>query len=275
MAAPLLEAHTLTYAVQGRTLLDAVSLTIEAGELLALVGPNGAGKSTLLALLAGDLHPDGGTILLDGAPLARLRPCEQSLRRAVLRQRSGVSLPFSAYEVALMGRSPHLRGRAEGPADHAITRDALARTELLPYAERIVPTLSGGEQARVSMARVLAQQAPLLLLDEPTAALDLRHQHRALQLARAVAANGGAALVVLHDLNLAALYADRIAVLHEGRLRACGEPWAALRPDLLSAVYGVAVTVLPHPHLDAPLVLTLPAQLPDQLQEHGDALTAV
>jgi ABC-type dipeptide/oligopeptide/nickel transport system ATPase component len=104
MAAPLLEAHTLAYAVQGRTLLDAVSLTIEAGELLALVGPNGAGKSTLLALLAGDLHPDGGTILLDGAPLAGLRPGEQALCRAVLRQRVGVSLPFSAYEVARRAR---------------------------------------------------------------------------------------------------------------------------------------------------------------------------
>jgi iron complex transport system ATP-binding protein len=273
VVAPLLETRALTYVVQGRTLLDAVSLTVNPGELLALVGPNGAGKSTLIALVAGDLIPTSGAILLDGAVLATLSPHAQALRRAVLRQRSGVSLPFSAYEVALMGRSPHLRGRAEGPADHAITREALARTEMLTYAERAVPTLSGGEQARVNMARALTQQAPLLLLDEPTAALDLRHQHRVLQLARAVTANGGAALVVLHDLNLAAMYADRIALLHEGRLRACGEPWATLRADLLSAVYGVRVIVLPHPHSGGPLVLTCPDQMYANHEERCYALT--
>jgi ABC-type hemin transport system, ATPase component len=129
---------------------------------------------------------------------------------------------------------------------------------MAPFAERLFPTLSGGEQTRASLARVLAQQAPLVLLDEPTAALDLRHQHAALRLARALAASGGAAVIVLHDLNLAAGYADRIGILHEGRLVAIGAPWDVLRPELLSAVYGIPIVVHPHPHTGAPLLLTLP-----------------
>lgn len=257
MPAPLIEARELSYAIGGYQLLHAVSLSVAPGELVVLVGPNGAGKSTLLSLLAGDLRPTAGEVWLDGAPLTQLNPQAQALRRAVLRQRIGVALPFTAYEVALMGRYPHLRGGAETAEDHAVTREALARTELLPLAERSVPTLSGGEQARVGLARVLAQQVPLLLLDEPTAALDLRHQHAALRLAREVVAAGGAAMAVLHDLNLAALYADRIGLLHRGQLVACGTPWEVLRADLLQTVYAVALTVLPHPHVDAPLVLTL------------------
>ncbi|PDW02401.1 heme ABC transporter ATP-binding protein [Candidatus Viridilinea mediisalina] len=259
MPTPLLEARALSYQVAGHVLLRTVQMRVAPGELLALVGPNGAGKSTLLSLLAGDLQPSAGEVWLDGEPLAQLSTQAQALRRAVLRQRMGVALPFTAYEVALMGRHPHVRGGLESPTDHALTREALGQTEMLPQAERIVPTLSGGEQARVGLARVLAQQAPLLLLDEPTAALDLRHQHKALQIARTLTTAGGAAIAVLHDLNLAALYADRIGILHQGTLVACGTPWEVLSADLLQTVYTVDLMVLPHPRLAVPLVLTLPS----------------
>ncbi len=256
MSAPIIEACALGYHTDGRRLIDNVSLAVNRGEVVAIVGPNGAGKSTLLNLLAGDLRPTTGRVLLDGVPLERMRINDQALRRAVLRQRVSVTLPFTTFEVVLMGRTPHLRGKAEGPADMAIAQDALAQTEMSPFAQRLFPTLSGGEQTRASLARVLAQQAPLLLLDEPTAALDLRHQHAALRLARATARTGGAAIIVLHDLNLAAAYADRIGVLHQGRLVAVGAPWDVLRSELLSDIYGVAVTVHPHPHTGAPLLLT-------------------
>ncbi|MCS7291191.1 MAG: heme ABC transporter ATP-binding protein [Roseiflexus sp.] len=258
MSAPIIEACALSYHADGRRLIDDVSLAVNAGEVVAIVGPNGAGKSTLLNLLAGDLRPTTGQVLLGGVPLDRMRINDQALRRAVLRQRISVTLPFTAIEVVLMGRAPHLRGRAEGPADMAIAQDALAQTEMLPFARQLFPTLSGGEQTRASLARVLAQQAPLLLLDEPTAALDLRHQHAALRLARATAQTGGAAIIVLHDLNLAAAYANRVGILHQGRLIAIGAPWDVLRSELLSDVYGVAVTVYPHPHTGTPLLLTFP-----------------
>lgn len=259
MPIPLLAAHDLSYQLAGRSLIHEVTFSVEAGEFLAVVGPNGAGKSTLLGLLAGDLTPTSGMVRLDGHPLGSLDAHGQALRRAVLRQQVSIAFPFTTLEVALMGRHPHLRGRAESAADDAIARDALARTEMLHFAERVFPTLSGGEQARASLARVLAQQAPLLLLDEPTAALDLRHQHVALQIAKVVSASGGAVVAVLHDLNLAALYADRIALLHQGRLLALGSPWSVLDASRLSAVYGVAVSVRRHPHYDAPLVLALPS----------------
>jgi iron complex transport system ATP-binding protein len=258
VSAPLIEACALSYYAGDRCLLDAVSLTVNGGEVVAIVGPNGAGKSTLISLLAGDLPPTAGRVLLEGIPLERMRAGDQALRRSVLRQRIHVALPFTTFEVVLMGRTPHLRGRSEGPEDVAIVQNALQCTGMAPFAERLFPTLSGGEQTRASLARVLAQQAPLVLLDEPTAALDLRHQHAALRLARAVAASGGAAVIVLHDLNLAAGYADRIGILHEGRLVAIGAPWDVLRPELLSAVYGIPIVVHPHPHTGAPLLLTLP-----------------
>lgn len=254
----LLDVRSLSYAVNGLRIVDGVSFSLSYGEVMVLVGPNGAGKSTLLGLLAGDLRPAAGEALLEGVSLTQLSALEQARSRAVLRQRLGVALPFTAYEVALMGRHPRLKAGVERPVDHAITRDALASVEMLPCAGRAFPTLSGGEQTRVSMARVLAQQAPLLLLDEPTAALDLRHQHGAMHLARAIAAQGGAVLAVLHDLNLAAWYADRIGVLHRGRLVACGSPWEVLRPEVLGPVYGVTVVVMPHPHANVPVVFSLP-----------------
>lgn len=256
--APLLLVDTLTYTTGGHTLVDAVSLAVHPGEVLILVGPNGAGKTTLLRLVAGDLTPTVGAVALDTVPLIELSPREQALRRAVMRQGTVISFPFTAFEVALMGRHPHLGQWGETRQDHQLARDALEQTDMLAFAERLVPSLSGGEQTRVTLARVLAQQAPLLLLDEPTAALDLRHQHRTMQLARERAATGGAVLAVVHDLNLAAAYADRIGVLHQGRLAALDTPWAVLTPDLLTAVYGVTVQVNPHPTLDIPLVLVLP-----------------
>ena len=234
----MIEASALTVRAGTATLVDGVSLSVRGGEVLAIAGPNGAGKSTLLSALSGDLTPSSGTVELGGEALPALRGRRLALRRAVLPQRVELAFPFTAAEVVHMGRAPH----PPGDDDEVVGR-CMAETDTFHLADRAYPTLSGGEQARVSLARVLAQDTPILMLDEPTAALDLRHQEQVLAVASARAEAGCAVVVVLHDLNLAAAYAHRVALLESGRLRACAPPDEVLRSDLLSEVYGHPVSV--------------------------------
>ena len=255
----MIEALEVTVLAGGARLVDRVSLRAEPGEIVAIVGPNGAGKSTLLRALAGDLRPHAGAVRLGGKPIATLHPRELARVRAVLPQDVAMTTPFPALEVVLLGRSPHV-GQIESATDWAIARLAMAATDTLALADRIYPTLSGGERLRVQTARVLAQiwDAPagaVLLLDEPTASLDPRHQHALLETARSMAARERAVVCVLHDLNLAAQYADRIAVLHRGRLVADGAPAAVLGPSLLEDVFELDARVVPHPELPCPLVV--------------------
>jgi iron complex transport system ATP-binding protein len=253
----VIEVRSLSVILGGNTLLDDVSFDVRAGEVLALVGPNGAGKSTLMRAVAGDIAPTGGTVRLDGRETTAYHPRELAQRRAVLPQQTFLQFAFTAREVVEMGRGART-GRLERERDDEVVESAMSRTETTPLAMRTFPTLSGGEQARVTLARVLSQEAPILLLDEPTAALDLSHQQLVMEIARELAAQGGAVLAILHDLNLAAAYADRLAVLHRGRLSACAGPWDALDPDLLSEVFACPIAVVPHPVRDCPLVLPLP-----------------
>ncbi|MFF0488866.1 heme ABC transporter ATP-binding protein [Nocardia sp. NPDC004068] len=238
----------------GRRILTDVDLEVVAGQILALVGPNGAGKSTLLAALAGELEPASGAIELDGRPLREWTPVDMARRRAVLPQTHQVGFPFTARDVVAMGRSPWARTPAAEHDERAIAA-ALAATDVEHLAARPFPALSGGERARVALARVLAQQTPTLLLDEPTAALDLGHQEQVLRLARDRAAAGAAVVVVLHDLGVAAAYADRVAVLHDGGIAAAGTPREVLRTELLTRVYQHPVEVFDHPVTGAQLVL--------------------
>ncbi len=237
----------------GSTILHDVDLDVRAGEVVALVGPNGAGKSTLLGVLSGDVD-SAGSVTLAGRPLDHWSTTEAAMRRAVLVQRVTLTFPFTCREVVEMGRAPWTRTPVEEDDDAAVSR-AMELTDSTHLAERTFSSLSGGEQARVSLARVLAQSAGALLLDEPTAALDLHHQELVLALARERAAAGDAVVVVLHDLNLAAGYADRVAVLDRGRVAAVGTPADVLQPELLSSVYQHAVEVLPHPRTQAPIIL--------------------
>jgi iron complex transport system ATP-binding protein len=258
----VLTAERLSYATSGRTLLDGVSFELPAGELLAIVGPNGAGKSTLLKLLSGDLAPSTGRISIDGRRLDAWSGRQQARRRAVLPQASSLSFPFLVHEVVLMGRTPHMPDvpRRE---DHDVARAALDHAGAGPFADRLYPTLSGGEKQRVQLARVLAQiwEAPpdggrYLFLDEPTNNLDLGHQHHTLRVARTFADAGTAVAAVLHDLNLAAQYADRMLLLHGGRPHALGAPEEVLTPETLAATFGLPVVVVPHPCFDCPLVVS-------------------
>jgi iron complex transport system ATP-binding protein len=247
-------ATSLHVRLGGAPILTAVDLAVTGGELVGLVGPNGAGKSTLLAALAGDVSPDAGRVEVAGRPAAAWPARDLARHRAVLPQRAEVRFPFTAAEVVAMGRAPWVGTEAERH-DEDVVAEAMEATDVVHLAERREPTLSGGERARVALARVLAQQTPVLLLDEPTAALDLHHQQLVLRLARAHADAGGAVVVVLHDLGLAAAHADRLVVLEAGRMVADGAPDAVLDPDLLSRVYAHPIDVLPHPRTGAPLVL--------------------
>ncbi|MFG3234032.1 heme ABC transporter ATP-binding protein [Streptomyces antibioticus] len=245
------EADGVWVRLGGRDVLCGVDVRVRAGEVLALVGPNGAGKSTLLAALAADLPAAAGTVRIHGRPAAGWSAPELALRRAVLPQAAVLSFPFTVADVVRMGRAPHDSSPAE---DEAVISEAMAATEVTHFAARPFSALSGGERARVALARVLAQRAPLLLLDEPTAALDLKHQELVLRLCRERARAGDAVVVVLHDLGLAAAYAHQVAVLHEGRVAADGPPAEVFTGGLLSEVYDQPVEVLPHPRTGALLV---------------------
>jgi iron complex transport system ATP-binding protein len=244
----------VSYAVGPATLLHDVSLEVQPGEVLVLVGPNGAGKSTLMNIVAGDTAPTTGQVRLDGRPIESYRPHELALKRSVLPQQSLLQFAFTVREVVEMGRSPHddTADELRFQVDHA-----LERTEMTQFASRVYPSLSGGEKARAQLGRVLAQQAPLLLLDEPTASLDIRHQQHVMGLAQEVAAEGGSVIAAVHDLNLAASMAHRIALLHRGRIVADGAPWVVMEERLLSEVYQCPIAVGKHPILSCPLIMPL------------------
>ncbi|WP_129842814.1 heme ABC transporter ATP-binding protein [Streptomyces sp. RFCAC02] len=250
----LAEVRDVVLGLGGRPVLNGVALTVRAGEVLALVGPNGAGKSTLLSVLAADLAAASGSVRVAGRPADDWSAGDLALRRAVLPQSAALSFPFTAAEVVRMGRAPWAGTAAAAEDDDAVAR-AMADTGTAEFADRPYPALSGGERARVALARVLAQRAPLVLLDEPTAALDLRHQELVLRVCRSEALAGRGVAVVLHDLALAAAHADRVAVLDGGRIAADGPPAEIFTGELLSRVYRHPVDVLPHPVTGAPLVL--------------------
>ncbi|MGE3622168.1 MAG: heme ABC transporter ATP-binding protein [Acidimicrobiia bacterium] len=252
--AVLLEAAGVAVALGGRRVVEDVDLAVRAGEVVVLVGPNGAGKSTLLGALAGDLAVAAGEVRVDGRPLAGWSVSALARRRAVLPQHVAVAFPFTVEDVVRMGRAP-LRGTdAEVDEDGAVD-GALAALELDHLRHRPMPRLSGGERARVAMARILVQGAQLMLLDEPTAALDLHHQELLLAVVRARADAGDAAVVVLHDLSVAASHADRVVVLGERRVVADGPPGEVVDAGLLGRIYQHPVSVVDDPATGSRLVV--------------------
>jgi iron complex transport system ATP-binding protein len=248
------EARGVGLAYGDTPVLRAVDLDVRGGEVLVLVGPNGAGKSTLLSVLAGDLAPDRGTVTIDGAPPSDWTTVELALRRGVLLQQVHLSFPFTVVQVVRMGRAPYAGTEGEDRDDEVVAQ-ALLDTDVVPFTDREFTSLSGGERARAALARVLAQEPGVLLLDEPTAALDIRHQEQVLALAGARAAAGDAVVVVMHDLGVAAAHADQIVVMEQGRIRAHGRPHAVLTAALLSDVYQHPIEVVAHPRTGRPLVL--------------------
>jgi iron complex transport system ATP-binding protein len=238
-----ISATDVGVVIDGTAILSSVSIDIVAGEVLALVGPNGAGKSTLLAVLGGDVRASTGSVSLGGRGIHSYRHLELARLRSVLTQENQVSFPFTVAEVVAMGRSPWERTPSRDDDETAIA-DAIEATDVAHLVARRYTSLSGGEKARVSLARVLAQRAATVFLDEPTAALDLRHQEEVMACARTLAASGIAVVVVLHDLSLAAAYADRVALIAGGSLRAVGTPAEVITADLVEEVYGLPVEIL-------------------------------
>ena len=251
-----IEVHDLTVVRSGRALLDGVSFEVGSGVLLGIVGPNGAGKSTLLRAMAGDIRPDHGSVSLGGHSVTEFSLQDLARRRAVVGPQTVSDVVFHVRNVVQMGRSPHGRHQAN-PHDDAVVVEAMRRTDVDHLAERPMRSLSSGEQQRVTLARALAQETSVLFLDEPTSALDIGHQELVMSILRDTAGSGATVVAVLHDLNLAAAYADRVLVLHSGAIAALGNPPDVLTSDVLTEVYRRPIAVVEHPFRDCPLVLTV------------------
>ena len=242
----LLQAQNIGVRVGAKALIEGISLALAPGEFLAVLGPNGAGKSTLLGAIAGDRAVASGAVLLDDKPIGQWNKLALARRRAVLPQHSAVAFDFTGMQIAALGLLAH-RDRLSERQMRALAERALDETEALAFADRPYTVLSGGERQRVQLARVLAQcdadpsVQPFLLLDEPITGLDLAHQHAALASARRRADRGTGVLAVLHDINMAARYAERVAILENGRLSALGASGAMLTPERLSAVFATPI----------------------------------
>jgi len=241
----VLKAEAIEVRARTRSLIRDVSLTLAPGEFVAVIGPNGAGKSTLLGALAGDRPVATGQVLLDGHPIGKWRKASLARRRAVLPQHSSVAFDFTGRQIVRLGLLAH--SSLSDRQKDSLAERTLAETEALPFADQPYTVLSGGERQRVQLARVLAQcdadpaARPFLLLDEPIAGLDLAHQHAALASARRRAQRGLGVLAVLHDLTMAAYYADRVAIMETGRMTALGPTETTLNPTLLSQVFATPI----------------------------------
>lgn len=253
----MLRVEKLNYEVKGRKLLKDVSFHVRKGEVLALLGANGAGKSTLMKVLCGEYRPDIGAISLNGKPLDAYDPRILARQRAMLSQQQHVALAFTVQEIVMMGRYPHFKNRPSAH-DIAVVKEVMAICGVEDFGERVFSSLSGGEQQRVQLARSLAQvwdnPDSLLLLDEPISALDMHYQQKVLAIAKALARRGFIVVIVVHDVNFAATYADRIIMLKHGRKLFDGSPIEVLTPHNIYTVFSVEAVVELNPRTLRPYV---------------------
>ena len=236
----MLKIENLTFRLKGRPIIEDITTEVPGGELVGIVGPNGAGKTTLLKNICNILSPAEGKVLLEGKNIHELKPAELSRKLCYLPQSIAFNFPFKVSEVVLMGRYPYLkRMENERLEDYDIARKSLEMVDMLDFADRDILTLSGGEQQRVSLSRVIAQNTDFLFLDEPLSNLDINHQLSVMELLRSLSAKGKGVAVVLHDLRLASRYCTKLIVLNRGRLEAQGNPSCVLDEDLINEVFKV------------------------------------
>jgi len=238
---PVYECEGLSVRYATTIALEVPRIEFEPGQLVAVVGPNGAGKSTLLNLLAGLQIPSTGRCLFRGEPLASVGRRRLAAEISFVPQQVELAFPFTAGQVVMMGRTPHSSGLLDTDEDRASAESAMRRTGSAAFRDRDIRTLSGGERQRVILASALAQSSKVLLLDEPTAHLDLKHQHATFRLLRQLADEGSLVITATHDLHLASLFAHRVVVLHRGRLAADGLPEVVLTPDIFVSVFEIDV----------------------------------
>lgn len=253
----MLKVTALSVSYGTRQALKKITFSLEAGTILAVIGPNGAGKTTLVRALSGVLPLKDGIIEVMGRNLFSLSPAERARLIAVVPQARNLPPAFSGRETVQLGRTPHLNWLGQlSASDEAIIHQAMERTQTLALADRPVGELSGGEQQRLLLARALAQSAPVLLLDEPTTHLDLQFQIHLLDLVRTLTQQDGlTVLAALHDLNLVGRFADQVALLVDGELRALGSPQVVLDPQILEQAYNLPLQVISSPAGGYPLVI--------------------
>lgn len=258
-----LRTTAVSFEAGGRLIIDGVDCTVESGSLTALIGPNGAGKSTLLHLISAADRPSSGAVVLDGKDSAAMRRRERARFSALVEQQAETELDLSVFNVVMLGRTPHtpLLGMP-GADDEQVAWEALRAVGATEFAGRRFHDLSGGERQRILLARALAQEPRLLLMDEPTNHLDVQAQLATLSLMRALADGGLAVFAALHDLTLAARFADQVIVLDRGLVAASGAPSDVLTADLIRDVYGVRADIVPHPVDGSPLIAFSPLDAP-------------
>ena len=253
----MLTVDGVTFAYDARPVVDGLALEVREGELVGVVGRNGSGKTTLMRLISGLLRPASGAVRVDGTDLRSLKPGKRARLVSVVPQNPQLPLGFTVLDLVLMGRNPHLKLLEQsGPRDREVATRAMRETDTYHLAGRTLETLSGGERQRAVVAMALAQESPVVLLDEPTASLDLAHQVGVMDLVSQLRERHGVAvLAAMHDLTLAAQYCSRLVMLADGRAFAEGAPEAVLTRENISEVYGADVFILPHPQRRTPVVL--------------------
>lgn len=257
---PMVVAEGVGVSLGGERILESVDLTAERGTVTGLVGPNGAGKTTLLRALQAGIKPDDGTIRVANERLQELSTRRAARLVASVPQETALSFDFSVQETIEMGRTPHLsRFDTPGREDRVAVEEAMQQTQVTQFADRSIQTVSGGERQRVLLARALAQETPVLLLDEPTASLDISHAVETLELLRELVGDGKTAVAAIHDLDLAARFCDRLVLIAGGQVRAAGLPGEVLDRDTLRDAFGAEAIVTDDPVTGAPRVTTLPS----------------
>ncbi|WP_330631628.1 ABC transporter ATP-binding protein [Halocatena halophila] len=261
---PVITVDGVRVSYDERTVLENVSLTVDAGTFVGIVGPNGAGKTTLLQTINGVTAPDDGTVTIQGKSVQKASAREIAQRVGTVPQEAPSGFSFPVRDVVAMGRHPHRSRFDRSDPQTAITR-AMERTETVALADRTIDTLSGGERQRVRIARAVAQETPALVLDEPTASLDIAHQVRTLELVQSLVNEGKAAVAAIHDLDLAARYCDVVAILSGGTILDSGPPAAVVTPSTIETAYGESMDVHVHqnPVTKTPSVTTIDERTTD------------